>query len=100
MVKHIVFWKLKEFANGMTKAENALAIKQKLENLNGKIDGCLKIEVGFDFLHSEESADVVLYSEFENKEALQFYASHALHKAVMPFIAEARTERRVIDIEY
>lgn len=99
MVKHIVFWKLKEEANGMSKAENAAAIKQKLEDLNGKIEGCIKLEVGFDFLHSAESADVVLYSEFESKEALDFYANHPLHKAVMPFIAEARSERRVIDYE-
>lgn len=99
MVKHIVFWKLKEEANGMNKEANAAAIKQKLEDLNGKIEGCLKLEVGFDFLHSPESADLVLYSEFESKEALDFYANHPLHKAVMPFIAEARSERRVIDME-
>lgn len=99
MVKHIVFWKLKDEANGMSKEANAAAIKQKLEDLNGKIEGCLKLEVGFDFLHSAESVDVVLYSEFESKEALDFYANHPLHKAVMPFIAEARSERRVIDIE-
>lgn len=97
MVKHIVFWKLKEEANGMSKAENAAAIKQKLEDLNGKIEGCIKLEVGFDFLHSAESADVVLYSEFESKEALDFYANHPLHKDVMPFIAESRSERRVVD---
>jgi quinol monooxygenase YgiN len=99
MVKHIVFWKLKDEANGMSKLENATSIKQKLEDLNGKIEGCIKLEVGFDFLHSAESADVVLYSEFENKEALDFYANHPLHKAVMPFIAEARSERRVVDYE-
>lgn len=99
MIKHIVFWKLKDEANGMSKAENAAAIKQKLEDLNGKIEGCLKLEVGFDFLHSPESADVVLYSEFESKAALEFYANHPLHKAVMPFIAEARSERRVVDYE-
>ena len=100
MVKHIVFWKLKEDANSMSKAENAAAIKQKLEDLNGKIEGCIKLEVGFDFLHSAESVDVVLYSEFESKEALDFYANHPLHKAVMPFIAEARSERRVVDYEF
>jgi quinol monooxygenase YgiN len=100
MVKHIVFWKLKDEANGMSKAENAATIKQKLEDLNGKIEGCIKLEVGFDFLHSAESADIVLYSEFESKEALDFYANHPLHKAVMPFIAEARSERKVVDYEF
>lgn len=99
MIKHIVFWKLHEEANGMTKHENALIIKQKLEDLQGKIEGLLKIEVGIDFLHSSESADVVLYSEFSSKEALDYYQSHPLHKAVMPFIAAARSERRVVDYE-
>lgn len=99
MIKHIVFWKLKEEAHGMSKQENAKAIRQKLEDLNGKIEGCIKLEVGFDFLHSAESADVVLYSEFVNREALEYYANHPLHKAVMPFIAEARSERRVVDYE-
>ena|SRR6186713_688561 len=99
MIKHIVFWKLKDEANGQSKQENALAIKQKLEALNGQIEGLIKVEVGLDFLHSAESADVVLYSEFESKEALDFYQQHPLHKAIMPFIAEARSERRVVDYE-
>jgi hypothetical protein len=99
MIKHIVFWKLKEQANGLNKAENAAAIKQNLEPLNGQIKGLIHLEVGLDFLGSAESADLVLYSEFESKEALEFYASHPLHKAVMPFIAESRSERRVVDYE-
>ena len=99
MIKHIVFWKLKEQANGLNKAENAAAIKENLEALNGQIKGLIHLEVGLDFLGSAESADLVLYSEFESKEALEFYASHPLHKAVMPFIAESRSERRVVDYE-
>jgi quinol monooxygenase YgiN len=99
MIKHIVFWKLKEEANGSNKQENAKAIKEKLEALKGKIEGLIEIEVGFDFLHSPESADVVLYSTFTDKAALDFYQQHPLHKAVIPFIAEARSERRVIDYE-
>lgn len=99
MIKHIVLWKLKEEANGLSKEQNAAEIKLKLESLGGKIEGLLKIEVGFDFLHSAESADIVLYSEFENREALDFYQQHPLHKAIMSFIAEARSERRVVDYE-
>lgn len=97
MIKHIVFWKLKDQANGLDKAANAQQIKEKLEALNGQIEGLIHLEVGMDFLHSPESADLVLYSEFESKDALTYYANHPLHKAVMPFIAEARSERRVVD---
>ncbi|OYU95122.1 MAG: stress responsive protein [Bacteroidetes bacterium B1(2017)] len=99
MIKHIVFWKLKEQANNLNKEENALEIKTKLEALNGQIEGLLSLEVGRDFLGSAESADLVLYSEFESKEALDYYQNHPLHKAIMPFIGEARSERRVVDYE-
>jgi quinol monooxygenase YgiN len=99
MVKHIVFWKLHDTANGMTKEQNAAAIKEKLESLKGKIEGLLEIEVGIDFLHSPESVDVALYSVFENRAALDHYQQHPLHKAIMPFIAEARSERMVVDYE-
>ena len=33
MLKHIVMWKLKEFAEGKTKAENALIMKESLERI-------------------------------------------------------------------
>ena len=99
MVKHIVFWKLKESANGNTKAENALLIKEKLEALNGRIKGVLKIEVGIDFSKTESSSDVVLYSEFASREDLDNYQSHPEHKALLPFITEARSERIVVDYE-
>ncbi|KMQ49956.1 Stress responsive alpha-beta barrel domain protein Dabb [Chitinispirillum alkaliphilum] len=99
MVKHIVFWKLKESAHGNSAAENAKIIKEKLEALGGKIDGLIHIEVGLDFSAGEASCDLALYSEFKSKEALSYYQEHPLHKAILPFVAEARTERRVVDYE-
>jgi len=99
MVKHIVFWKLKESANGNTKAENALLIKEKLEALNGRIKGVLKIEVGIDFSKTESSSDLVLYSEFSSRKDLDNYQGHPEHKALLPFITEARSERIVVDYE-
>ncbi len=67
MIKHIVAWKLKETAHGNSKKENALIIKEKLESLNGKIEGLVKLEVGIDFSNTENSSDLVLYSEFKTK---------------------------------
>jgi hypothetical protein len=97
MVRHIVFWRLKESANGRSKAENAAEIKRLLEALNGKIPGLLKLEVGFDFSRTPESSDIVLYSELESRAALDAYQTHPLHEAVKPFILAAREERRVVD---
>ena len=99
MIKHIVMWKLKESAHGNTKDKNARLIKEKLESLNGKIPGMLKLEVGSDFSMGKESYDVVLYSEFKSKEDLNNYQNHPDHKAIMPFVGEAKEEKRVVDYE-
>lgn len=99
MVKHIVLWRLKPEAHGQTAAENARAIKEKLEALVGLVPGLVSLEVGLDFERSDQASDVVLYSVFTSREALRSYQEHPAHKAVMPFIAEARSERRVIDYE-
>ena len=99
MIKHIVVWRLKDQANGNSSQENAVQIKEKLEALNGRIDGMIRLEIGIDFSRTEESADIVLYSEFESKEALENYQTHPEHRAVMPFVMEARSERRMVDYE-
>lgn len=99
MIKHIVMWRLKESAHEKDKAENARVIKEKLESLKGKIPGLRKLEVGIDFSGTESSSDIVLYSEFASRKALDAYQAHPEHKAVMPFIMEARTERRLVDYE-
>lgn len=99
MIKHIVFWKLKESALGNDKAANALLMKEKLEALNGRIDGMLKLEIGLDFSATDSSADVVLYSEFSSREALDEYQDHPEHVAVKGFITAVRSERRLADYE-
>ena len=99
MVKHIVIWKLKDRANGQGRDANAAAIKEKLEALVGVVPGLLKAEVGFDFRGSGESADAGLYSEFESREAFEAFLTHPAHKAVQPFVKEARSERMMLDYE-
>lgn len=92
MIKHIVMWKLKDRAG-------ASALKERLEALNGKIPGLLHLEVGIDFLASEQSADLVLLAELENREALDVYQHHAEHQTVMPLVKAAAVSRMVVDYE-
>lgn len=99
MIKHIVLWRLFEFADGRSKHENAEIIKSKLENLNGKIPGLIKLEVGIDFSKSEQSSDIALYSEFSTQEALSEYQNHPEHIELKSFLVKVRSERRVIDYE-
>lgn len=92
MVKHIVMWKLRDKAG-------AAAIKQRLEALAGKIPGLLNIEVGIDFAGSEQAADLVLYAELENRQALDIYQNHTEHLAVVPLVKAAAVSRTVVDYE-
>ena len=99
MIKHIVFWRLNESAYGNDKQTNAQLIKEKLLAMKGRVDGLLTIEVGFDFSIETDSCDVVLYSEFENKEALHRYQIHPEHETIKKWLSEVRYERRVVDYE-
>lgn len=99
MIKHIVMWKLKDFAEGAGKAANALAMKEKLESCAQLSPGILKFEVALAQPGLEATYDVVLYSEFASREALAEYAAHPTHKAIMPFIGAVRDERQCMDYE-
>lgn len=99
MIKHILLFRIKDGVEGRSKTESIAQAKTMLENLHGKIPGLLKIEVGTDFSSSPDSADMVLYSEFESRETLNLYATHPEHQAVLPFIRSMLDERRLIDYE-
>ena len=99
MIKHIVFWRLNESAYGNDKQTNAQILKEKLLAMQGKVDGLIKVEVGFDFSKEKDSCDVALYSEFESKEALHQYQIHPDHEAIKKWLSEVRYERRVVDYE-
>ena len=99
MIRHLVMWRLRDTAHGTTKEENARLIKEKLEALPGRIPQLRELEVGIDFSCSDNSADVVLTTAFATKEDLAAYQTHPEHKAVVPFILEACSERRVVDYE-
>jgi hypothetical protein len=99
MIKHIVFFRFKDQAHGNTKAVNAQLFKEKLEALRGIVPGLLRLEVGIDVSQSAMSADVAIYSEFDSRESLEAYIIHPAHQAVLPFLAEARSERQVCDYE-
>ena len=98
MIKHIVIWKLKNKTTPLEQCKDALAIKNALEGLVGKIPGLLKAEVGFDYRSKETSGDIVLYSEFDSEEALENYQNHPEHVRVGRDIVRPGTfDRRMID---
>lgn len=97
MLKHIVMWRLKDQAEGNTKAENAKLMKIKLENLKTDISEIKFVEVGINTNSSAQAFDVVLHIEFDNQDDLERYMKHPAHQQVSEFIGKIREERIVVD---
>lgn len=99
MIKHIVMWRLKDSAAGADKEENARKLKEALQSLEGVIDELKAVEVGINFNPSPAAFDVVLYSEFEDREGLRAYQNHPEHLKIVDFVGEIRSDRAVVDYE-
>ena len=97
MIRHIVFWRLLEEAEGKTKWENAQIIKERLEALVGVIPELLEAEVGINENGGEYHA--CLNSKFESMEALKAYDGHPEHEKVRDFITKVRESRVAVDYE-
>ena len=100
MIKHIVLFKLKNFAEGRSKAENADYIKSLLETLPSKIEIIKKLEIGINFSESERAFDMSLYSEFETKEDLIIYMKHPEHCKIADYIQKVREQSYMVDYEF
>ena len=90
MVKHIVFWKIKDSND---KQQNIDHMIDMLTNLVGKIDGLVSVEMGYNF-NTSSDYDVVLYAALKNAAALKYYQNHPEHIKCKDFI-EKITEARV-----
>lgn len=93
MVKHIVMFDFKE----ENKQENLEKAKAMLEGLMGKIPTLKGMEVGINFSQEERAMDLSLYSEFDDKEGLEVYATHPAHLEVVAFIKSVAVVSKVSD---
>jgi len=96
-LKHIVFWKLKEHAEGADKASNALQLKALLDSCAGIVPGMLKFEAAIAQPGLEATYDVVLNAEFASAAALEAYQNHPAHVAIKPFVGAVREARQCMD---
>lgn len=100
MFVHIVFWRLRTDAeNGRSADENARQMQRQFEAMRGHLRGLRRLDCGIDISRNADSADVALYTEFDDKAAYDEYYAHPLHLDIMGFIKGVRAERRVVDYE-
>lgn len=95
MIKHIISWQLKA-TDPAQRAKDVAEAKQRLESLNGKIDGLHHLEVGVDMLDNS-NADVCLYSELSDAAALAHYQTHPAHVEVAAFMKTIVHNRHCVD---
>ena len=93
MVVHIVMFTFKE----QDKALNIAKVKDKLEELESKIEELKSMEVGINFTDSPRAMDLSLYATFQTQDDLKTYASHPEHLKVVEFIRDVTVESKVVD---
>ncbi|MBO2942541.1 Dabb family protein [Paenibacillus sp. F411] len=94
MIKHIVFFKLKE-----PTAENIERTVQVLKNMDGQIPQLRSLEAGADVVRSERSYDLALIVEVDSLEELQAYQVHPAHQEVIQYINEVKDHTLAVDFE-
>ena len=95
MIKHIVMFKLIE-----RNRTNIEKVVNALKSLEGNIDVLLSTEIGVDFTKSERSYDIVLTTEFSNREGLNIYGPHPKHLPVVETIRSLCSSSVVVDYEF
>ncbi len=100
MLHHIVWWTLKEEAEGKTAEENAQYLVELGNALAGKIEELISIEVSMNIVSTTTlPAHLVLHSTHKDPAALAAYATHPAHvefgKALKPCV----DSRQALDYE-
>lgn len=96
MVRHIVFFKLKE----NNRNNNIIKLKEALNSLGEKIDVVRHIEVGENFTVKESAFDISLIVDFDSKLDFETYRVHPEHKKVVDLILEINEKSAVVDYEF
>ena len=96
MIRHIVFFKMKDSAGEAKTQKLAKELEALIERTDGLMQDCI---VAFDVVHSENSYDIVLNSLFDNLADLDKYRVHPEHVKVVELIKKLCTSTAKIDYE-
>ena len=101
MYKHVVLWKLKEEANGMSRKELAVEVKRRLDELPAHIPEIKGFETGTNIGdYSASFFDVSVIAIFENKETFWDYTKYPVHDAVETYIQSVMVAEEIVDYEF
>ncbi len=99
MIRHIVMFKLKEFASESEKAAAANEVLKKLDELPGAIDVIRRYKAGIDVRKLNWSYDIVLEMDFDTIADIEAYTIHPAHQVFIRFNKDYSVSKVGIDIE-
>lgn len=100
MLHHIVWWTLKEEAEGRTAEENGKRLVELGNALQGQLDELLSIECSVNIAPTSTTpAHFVLHSTHKNAEGLAAYAAHPAHLAFGKELKPCVDSRQALDYE-
>lgn len=98
MYKHVVLWKLKENADGITKDELAVEVKRRLDELPGIISEISDYEVAINIGdYGASFFDVSLIASYPDEEAFKRYCVYPEHDAVVAYIQSVTVAEEIVD---
>jgi len=100
MIRHIVFFRLKEQNDKGLKQDQLQDLKNFLESLKEKIEGIVHLETGINFSAREVAFDLALISDFASVNDLEKYIAHPEHQKLLELLNEIKKEVAVVDYEY
>jgi len=101
MIRHIVLFKFKDFANGKPKAENLEEAKARMLSLKDQIPELNTLEVHFGAGgQSPSNYDYILVSDFDTLQQMEAYQKHPAHVAFGQFVKELREPDGRVCIDY
>lgn len=100
MVKHVVFFRLLDEAEGRSKMENAKIIRDGLLSLKDKINVLRSEEVGINIPNATKTDyDICLECTFDCWEDVDTYQNHPEHLKVASYIGKCKSARAAVDYE-
>ena len=98
--RHIVMFKLVEFASENEKYEKFMEIRNALETLMDKIDFLRGIRVSYN-KNPAEHWDICLENDLDSLEDIKAYGAHPAHQAIVKsLIKPVIVDRACVDYQY
>ena len=100
MYFHLVMWRLKDEANGMSRPELAVEVKRRLDALPAVIKEIRQYDVGINIGdYGASFFDVGLISAFDTKPDFERYCQYPEHDEVVAFIQSVQEDEQIVDFE-